>query len=119
MSDHNSGSAKRHDERASEQIAHEAAKWISQEAGTQSLITVTRAALGNKGSHATIYVSVFPEDQIRAALAFLDRSRYDFGIYLRAHSRIRPIPAVEFLLEDGTANKPVETNREIGGPGGN
>lgn len=107
MSDRNPGSAKRHDERASEQIAHEAAKWISQEASTQSLITVTRATLGNKGTHATIYVSIFPEDQIRPGLAFLERSRYDFGIHLRTNSRIRPIPAVEFLLEDGTAFKPV------------
>lgn len=119
MSDHSPSSAKRHEERASEQIAHEAAKWISQEAGTQSLITVTRAALGVRGTQATIYVSIFPEEQIRPALAFLERSRYDFGSYLRTRSRIRPIPTVEFLLEDGTAHKPVETNREIGGPGGN
>jgi ribosome-binding factor A len=112
MSDNAKGSARRHDERAGEQLAHEAAVWISRESGTQSLITVTRASMGNKGAHATIYVSIFPEEQIRPGLAFLERARYDFGLHLRAHSRIRPIPAVEFLLEDGEAHKPVPLDGE-------
>jgi ribosome-binding factor A len=106
MTPNNSTSAARHNDRAQEQIAHEAAKWIQHEASTQSLITVTRVALTMRGTRATIYVSIFPENQIRTALAFLARERGNFALHLREHARIRPIPMVEFLLDDGTAPIP-------------
>jgi ribosome-binding factor A len=112
MNDNSKINAQRHDQRASEEIAHEAAKWIRSEASTQSLITVTRATVADRGTHATIYVSIFPEEEIRPGLAFLTRSTRDFSLHLRT-TRIRPIPQVEFLLEDGTANKPVPLDADL------
>lgn len=101
MTPENQSSKARHNDRAQEQLAHEAAKWIAHEASNQSLITVTRAELAVRGTRATVYVSIFPESQMRPGLAFLARSRHDFGLYLRDKTRIRPIPMIEFLLDDG------------------
>lgn len=96
--------------RASEIIAHEAAQFISREAGTNSLITVIRAESVSHGDRVLVFVSVFPEDKAQSALAFLDRQREAFSDHLKAHARIRPLPRVDFLLD----------NREqTGGQGGN
>jgi ribosome-binding factor A len=89
----------KHDDRALSQVAHEAANWIVREATGQSLITVTRAELSHRGERMTIFVSVFPIEQARPALAFLSRSRGDFSQYLRQHLRLSPMPAIDFALE--------------------
>ena len=98
----------RHDDRAMSEMAHEAALWILREAGDRSLITVTRAELSMRGERMTIFVTVFPEDEARAALAFLDRGKRDFIDHLRQHARMGQLPLIDFALEPNQ-----------GGPGGN
>lgn len=98
----------KHEDRAISQVAHVAANWIAREATSQSLITVTRAQLGHRGERMTIFVSVFPIEEARPALAFLARSRGDFSSYLRQHLRLAPLPSIEFALDP-----------DLGGPGGN
>ncbi|MGH7175581.1 MAG: hypothetical protein ACREGR_04470 [Minisyncoccia bacterium] len=99
----------RHDERASEQVAHEAARWILREAGSRSLITVTRAEAHMRGDKIVVFVSVFPTEETRAALAFLAHGRHDFSEHLKEHTRVRPLPTVDFALDPELS----------GGPGGN
>lgn len=106
MNENHGTSLSRRDDRIAAQIAHEAAAWIVREASTQSLITVTRASLAARGTHATVYVSIFPITEIRPALAFLERSRADFAHHLRAHTRIASMPSVTFALDDGSSNTP-------------
>lgn len=95
----------RREERATELIAHEAAKWIAEEASTQSMITVTRAVLVSKGDRALVYVSVFPEQEARPALAFLERMRGEFRTHLATKARLHPLPSVEFILDTGEENR--------------
>ncbi len=90
-----------HSERATEAIAHAAAEFIREEAGNNSLITVTRAQQISKGDRVVVFVNVFPEDQLKPALAFLDRKRQDFSNYLKAHARLGPLPRIEFLPDNG------------------
>lgn len=92
----------RHEQRAMEIIAQQAAQFILREAGSGSLITVTRAVPSSHGDRVTIFVSVFPEDKIRPALAFLERQREAFSDHLKAHTRLRPLPRVDFMLDDTT-----------------
>jgi hypothetical protein len=68
----------RHDDRTAVLIAHEAAQFIAQEAGTDSLITVTRALPSANGDRYTVFVSVFPDEKAPSALAFLARKREAF-----------------------------------------
>lgn len=93
-----------HRVRAAEQIAHEAAVFIRREAGPDSLITVTRALPLAHGERITVFVSVFPEEKGRAALSFLERQREDFSEHIKKHTRLRPLPRIDFMLDDRSQN---------------
>jgi ribosome-binding factor A len=87
-------------DRATEIVAHEAALFITREAGTESLITVTKAVSTKHGDQIRVFVSVFPVEKARAALAFLERQREAFSNHLKKRTHMR-IPRVDFLLENG------------------
>lgn len=86
-------------------IAHEAANFITREAGPDSLITVTRASIAGRGEHVIVFLSVFPIEKARPALAFLERQREAFSEHLKKHARIMPLPRVEFALDPGEENR--------------
>lgn len=86
--------------RVTEIIAREAAQFIQREAGSGSLITVVRAESASHGDRVLVFVSIFPEEKARTALAFLDRQREAFSDHLKAHSRLRPLPRIEFMLDN-------------------
>lgn len=95
----------RHIERVAEIVAHEAARFIAAEAGKESLITVTRAMPAARGERMTVFVSVFPEEKTRAALAFLERQRSAFSDHMKAYARLRPLPRIDFLPDSGEKNR--------------
>lgn len=86
--------------RATEIIAREAAQFITQEAGSGSLITVIRAQSAPRGDKVMVFVSVFPEERGRAAIAFLERHREAFSDHLKSHARLRPLPRIDFMLDN-------------------
>ncbi len=106
--DRKSGSRRQND-RATEIVTREAALFITREAGTESLITVIGAKSMSHGERIGVFVSVFPAERARAALAFLERQREAFSDHLKSRTRLR-LPRVDFLLENG---------EHTGGPGGN
>jgi ribosome-binding factor A len=87
-------------------IAREAAKFIASEASNDSLITVIKAISLSHGDRVIVFVSVFPEEKSRAALAFLERQRESFSDYLKEHERLSPLPRVDFQLDNGEASLP-------------
>ncbi|MBI2409503.1 hypothetical protein HYV30_00480 [Candidatus Kaiserbacteria bacterium] len=80
-------------------IAREAARFIAQEAGTESLITVIRAESVAHGERMHVFVSVFPIEKTSAALAFLERQREAFSDHLKHHTAHLRLPRVDFLLD--------------------
>jgi len=86
--------------RVTEIISREAAQYITREAGSGSLITVIRAEAASHGDRILVFVSVFPEDKTQAALNFLERHRQDFSDHLKTHARLRPLPRVDFMLDN-------------------
>ncbi|MDP2651941.1 MAG: hypothetical protein Q8O94_02305 [bacterium] len=100
---------RRQSDRAAEIVAREAAQFIAREASNESLITVIRAQSVAHGERVMVFVSVFPVEKTRAALAFLERQREAFSDYLKTHARLR-LPRVDFMLDNG---------EQLGGPGGN
>lgn len=86
--------------RGLEIIAREAAQFIRREAGPGSLITVIRAEHPPKSERVLVFVSIFPEDRAHAALAFLERQRQAFSEHLKEHARLRPLPRVDFILDN-------------------
>ena len=95
--------------RATEIVAREAALFIQREAGSESLITVIRAEARAHGERIMVFVSVFPVEKARAALAYLERQRATFSDYLKSHTNLR-LPRVDFMLDNG---------ENFRGPGGN
>ncbi|MFZ1074885.1 MAG: hypothetical protein WAN50_00715 [Minisyncoccia bacterium] len=92
--------ASRKNDRAAEIVAREAALFIAREAGTESLITVVRTESRAHGEHILVFVSVFPIEKARAAVAFLEHHRHEFSDYLKSRVHMR-IPRVDFLLDNG------------------
>lgn len=92
--------SQKQNERAAELIAHEAARFIAREAGSESMITVTRATSMAGGESVAVFVSVFPSDKAPAALAYLERQREAFSDHLKKYVHMR-LPHVDFLLENG------------------
>lgn len=89
----------RSSERAVEIVAREAARFIAREAGTESLITVIRAEDASSGDRMMVFVSVFPQEKGRQALAFLERQREAFSDHLKRHTHLR-LPRIDFLLDN-------------------
>src|SRR5450759_3811238 len=106
--DGRSRSPRRQNNRAAEIVAREAAQFIAREAGSESLITVIRAQSVAHGDRIMVFVSVFPVEKARAALAFLERQREAFSDYLKENARLR-LPRIDFMLDNG---------EQTGGPGG-
>lgn len=95
--------ADHHKERITEVIAREAARFIGREAGPGSLITVVRAQLMNHGERVIVFVSIFPDTQVKPALAFLERHREAFSNHLKKTARLGPLPRIDFLPDNGEA----------------
>lgn len=95
------------DARAAEIVAREAAVFIQREAGSESLITVTRAQSVAHGDRIMVFVSVFPVEKARSALAFLEHQREAFSNRLKKHAHLR-LPRVDFMLDNGESSLPEE-----------
>ena len=83
------------------QLGEIAATFINTWSNRQSLITLTRTTLSEKGDTVNFYVSVFPESAEGPALGFLMRKRGECREYLKERVRIARIPHVEFVIDDG------------------
>lgn len=103
------------DEKASSLLIHLAGEFIAREAGRGTLITPTRVDVSPDRKNATVYVSVFPDDQTDHALAFLARQGDEFKAYLKAHSRLNILPRVRFEADFGEKHRQRmdELSREI------
>ncbi|MGB4076286.1 MAG: hypothetical protein WBK28_01095 [Minisyncoccia bacterium] len=92
------------DERTASLLVHLAGNYIAREAGRETLITPTRAELGND-RNAVIYVSVFPDEHMDHALLFLSRHTEQFRAYLKKESRFSFLPRVTFAADLGEKHR--------------
>ena len=94
-----------HDQKVTTLLTELAATYISREAGRETLITPTRTSISRDGKNATIFVSVYPEDEIEHALAFLKRHKDLFRDYLKKASRLSRLPYITFEFDYGEQNR--------------
>jgi ribosome-binding factor A len=92
-------------EQVSQLIAHLAGDFLERESNRNSLLTVTRADLAPNFKSITIYFSVLPESEEKPALDFAKRQRSAFREYLKKHSRLHPVPNIDFELDYGEKNR--------------
>jgi ribosome-binding factor A len=86
-------------ERLLSAITKAAAEFIARESNYRSLITVTRTQIDSRGRSATIFISVYPDKDTRAATEFLDRRRDEFRQFLKSKINVRALPRIRFLPE--------------------
>jgi ribosome-binding factor A len=98
-------SPKARGERANSNLLHLAADYIAREAGRTTLITPTRIDLSPDRKNATIYVSVFPDDERDNALLFLARHRDPFRQFMKQHGRFAILPFIKFEFDYGEMNR--------------
>ncbi|NQV93463.1 ribosome-binding factor A [Candidatus Kaiserbacteria bacterium] len=82
-----------------------AADFLNRESNRTSLITVTRANISKDFAKATVFFTVFPDDQQEQVLHFARRKRADFKAYLKSHLRLKRIPFVDFEIDAGEKHR--------------
>lgn len=92
-------------ERLTEEIRQKAAEFISEQSNRLSMITVTRAALSPDRRHATIFVTILPEEMEKNALNFLKRQRSGLRDYLLKNIRAMRLPTIDFEIDRGEKNR--------------
>jgi ribosome-binding factor A len=92
-------------ERLTEELQHLAAAFLARESNQTSLITVTRCELSENQKCATIFISVFPTDNEKAAEEFVRRRRAEFVEYVHDNSKIGRLPTISFKIDLGEKNR--------------
>ena len=92
-------------EKLQEALREVAAEFLAREASRQSLITVTRTEVSEKGSRGIIFISVLPVEQEGTALAFANRHLAELATYFEKRIRGARAPHVEFMLDKGEKNR--------------
>jgi len=95
----------RRPEQVAEVLRQLAAEFIERESNRTSLITVTRAEVGDKQNRATVFITVLPDSEEDAALDFVKRKRGVFRDYLNEKLHIHPLPFVDFVIDFGEKNR--------------
>ena len=93
------------DERLAGVLAELAAEYINRESNKNSLITVTRVEVLNKGKRAIIYFTVLPDSEQNTALEFLQRKRKDFRMFVGSKKPVAFPPSVDFQIDYGEKNR--------------
>lgn len=86
-------------------IKDAAADFLNRESNRTSLITVTRANVSKDFANATVFFTVFPDEQQEQVLHFARRKRPDFKAYLKSHVRLKRIPFVDFEIDFGEKHR--------------
>ena len=82
-----------------------AAEFLEREGNRQSIITVTNATISNDRKYATIFFTVLPTEQEKAALAFAKRQRSDFRKFVGEHARLGKLPFFDFAIDEGEKHR--------------
>lgn len=81
------------------------AEYLNREAGSKSLITVTRCSISADSQKATAYISVIPESFEQEALDFAKRRRPAIRTHIKENSRLRRLPYIEIEIDEGEKNR--------------
>lgn len=97
----------RRQEKLSSLIHSEAARFIEARADLPlgTFFTVTRVEISSDGDYARVYISLFPHERVGVFLRKLHTLERMCNEYLQESLRMRKIPHVRFLLDEGEAKR--------------
>lgn len=94
-------------------ILHAAAEFVNRESNRQSLITVTKVELDERGLKGRVYVSVFPDERAATALEFLERRADDFRDFVKKRIKLRGFPTFAFVQDPNIGGLDVEESKRV------
>ena len=92
-------------EKITNQIRELSANFIEREAGTTSMITVTRVILTSDNKKAKIMISVLPKEKENAAYGFIKRNLGEMRKYISSNLKVNPIPYLDVEIDEGEKNR--------------
>lgn len=93
------------DEKTSSLLLKFAAEYFEAESNQDSLITITKAEMLDRGRRAIIYFTALPTEKEKDALAFAKRRKNDFRQYVMSKKSFGFAPKVDFHIDFGEHNR--------------
>lgn len=93
------------DEKAASLISKFAAEYFSIESNRESLVTVTRVDVLEKGKKAFVYFTALPIEKEESVLEFAKRRRSDFRKFIMSKKSFGFAPKIEFFIDKGEHNR--------------
>lgn len=93
------------DEKSSSLLSKFAAEYFSLESNKDSLMTVTKVEVLNKGKRAIICFTALPKEKEPEALAFAKRRERDFRQFVMGKKSFGFVPHVTFCIDEGEHNR--------------
>lgn len=93
------------DEKSASLISKFAAEYFSLESNKDSLMTVTRVDMLDRGRRALVYFTTLPKEKEPEALEFALRRRRDFRGFIMAKKSFGFAPRIDFCIDLGEHNR--------------
>ncbi len=93
------------DEKSASLLSKFAAEYFCIESNKDSLITITKTEIFNRGRRAMIYFTTLPREKEDEALEFAKRRRNDFRQYVCAKKSFGFVPKIDFCIDLGEHNR--------------
>lgn len=93
------------DEKYSSLISKFAAEYFEIESNDNSLITITKTDIFDKGKRAVVFFTALPREKEPAALEFAKRRRNDFRQFVMAKKSFGFTPKIDFEIDLGEHNR--------------
>jgi ribosome-binding factor A len=93
------------DEKSASLITKFAAEYFGIESNRDSLMTVTKTDILNKGKRAIVFFTALPREKEDEALQFAKRRRNDFRQFIMKKKSFGFVPRVDFCIDEGEHNR--------------
>jgi ribosome-binding factor A len=93
------------DEKSASLLAKFAGEYFLNESNGDSLITITKTEVYEKGKRATIYFTALPQEKEESVLEFAKRRRKDFREYVMTKKSFGFVPRIDFQIDFGEHNR--------------
>lgn len=93
------------DEKSASLLSKFAAEYFRIESNQDSLMTVTKTEILNKGKRAIVYFTTLPREKEKAALEFAKRRARDFRQFVMAKKSFGFVPQMDFCIDEGEHNR--------------
>jgi len=93
------------DEKYASLISKFAAEYFELESSKNSLMTVTRVDILDRGKRAVVFFTALPREKEAEALEFARRRRQDFRRFVMAKKSFGFAPKIDFVIDLGEHNR--------------